>query len=247
MGRAADPLDSIAQVMKSAATIRLLAMVFIAMAATGTSRAETPVGQARLRAFDPALLETGDLIRYRDIERRDFRAQDPPVEAIGLHAELGAATCVFLATDPDMYIRSSPRGLDLGFDQFRTRVQNLGFIAYMDRECSWWNPSPMMLPAAYILQHEQIHFALFEIAARRLNSRALELTAQLETVTASQQEAVDAISEQLDAELLRAVNEVVARSNDFDRDTSLTYRQDKQSFWWNTVSVELERYRRSRR
>ncbi len=232
--------------MKSAPTVRL-AVLLLAVVAAAPSGAQAPGGQARLHAFDPALLETGDLILYRDLDRGDFRALEPPAEAVGPHVQLGAATCVFLATDPDVYIYSTSRGLDLEFGQFRARIENLGFIAYMDRECSWWNPAPLTLPADYILQHEQIHFALFEIAARRLDSRAAELMGELETVSTNQEQGVDAIHERLDTELLRAVNEVATRNHDFDRDTSLTYRQDRQSWWWNTVTVELERYRRSRR
>lgn len=219
------------------------AVVLVAVVAAGPSWAEAPGGQARLRAFDPALLETGELIFYRDLDRSDFRAHKPPAEAVGPHAPLGAVTCVFLATEPDAYIYSSSRGLDLQFGQFRARIENLGFIAYMDRECSWWNPAPLTLPADYVLQHEQIHFALFEVAARRLDRRAAELTRELETVSTNQQQGVDAIHERLDAELLRAVNEVVARNKAFDRDTSMIYRQDRQSWWWTTVAGELERYR----
>lgn len=233
--------------MKSAPTVRFAVLLLAAVVVAGPSRAAAPGGQARLRAFDPALLETGDLILYRDLDRGDFRALEPPAEAVGLHAQLGAVTCVFLAADPDAYIYSSPRGLDLEFGQFRARIENLGFIAYMDRECSWWNPASLTLPADYILQHEQIHFALFEIAARRLDSRAAELMREFETVSTNQEQGVDAIHERLDTELLRAMNEVVTRNNDFDRDTSMTYRQDRQSAWWDTVTVELERYRRSRR
>jgi len=231
--------------MKSVPTVRLAVLFLAAVVAAGPSQAEAPSGQASLRAFDPALLETGDLILYRDLDRRDFRALEPPGEAFGRHAQLGAATCVFLATDPDAYIYSSSGGLNLQFGQFHARIENLGFIAYMDRGCSWWNPAPLTLPADYILQHEQIHFALFEIAARRLNSRAVELMKELETVSTNQKQGVDAIHRRLDTELLRAVNDVVSRNNDFDRDTSLNYRRDRQSWWWNTVTVELERYRRS--
>ena len=233
--------------MKNAPTVRLAVVLLAAVVTAGPSRAQAPGGQARLRSFDPALLETGDLILYRDLDRRDFRALEPPGEAVGTHGQLGAATCVFLATGPDAYIYSSSGGPDLKFGQFRMRIENLEFVAYMDRECSWWNPAPLTLPADYILQHEQIHFALFEIAARRLDSRAAELMRELETVSTNQKQGVDGIQERLDTELLRAVNEVAARNSDFDRDTSLTYRRDRQSWWWNTVTAELERYRRSGR
>jgi hypothetical protein len=41
----------------------------------------------------------------------------------------------------------------------------------MSRQCSWWG-SEDELPEEQILEHQQIHFAIDEIEARRLNARA---------------------------------------------------------------------------
>lgn len=196
--------------------------------------------QARPRAFDPELLRSGDLIRYRDLRRADFLADQPPEEAVGVH-QLGAATCVYLTTDPRTAVRTTSQGDDERNGLVSAQVENLGFVALMDRECSWWNPGPLSLPAEYILQHEQIHFALFEIAARRLNSRVEEMSRRMQTVAATQQGAFDVLSRQIDREMQRAMDELLARSNEFDRDTSRTYRQDRQNWWWNTVRGELRR------
>ena len=228
--------------MRITAIICLVAVAGVVVLAAGApSAALAIVAQARPREFDPKLLETGDLIRYRDLSREDFLAADPPTEATGLHGPLGAATCVFLTTQPNTVIRASARGLDQQRGLVRAQVESLGFLAYMDRECSWWNPAPLALPDEYILEHEQIHFALFEIAARRLNRRVDQLTRQMETVSTSQQSAVEEIHRQIDAEMQRIIDEVLARSNDFDRETSRTYRRDRQNWWWRTVNLELDR------
>ena len=219
---------------------RSLALLIVGVVATFAVATSSVAGQARPRAFDPELLRTGDVIRYRDLERDDFLAEHPPVETEGMHDQLGAATCVFLATDPETSVRSSYDRRDLENGLVRAEVEDLGFLAFMDRECSWWNPAPLALPDAYILQHEQIHFALFEIAARRLNRRVDELTRQMQIVSTNQQSAFDEISRQIDVEIQRAMNEVLARSNEFDRETSRTFRQDRQNWWWQQVSAELE-------
>lgn len=195
--------------------------------------------QARPREFDPDLLRSGDLIRYRELDTDDFLAADPPPEAAALHGRLGAATCVFLATDPSTSIRAVSRDADHDARLVRAHIESLGFIAYMDRECSWWNPAPLALPREYILQHEQIHFALFEAAARKLNDRVDEMMLRMQTVATSQREAVEIINRQIDAELRAAIGAVLSRSNLFDRETSRTYRQDRQNWWWETVSREL--------
>jgi hypothetical protein len=196
--------------------------------------------QSQVREFDPDLLRTGDLIRYRDLQIEDFRAGGPPREAGALHGQLGAATCVFLTTDPQTTIRASsdptqPAGL------VSAHVEGLAFIAYMDRRCSWWNPRELGLPDEYILQHEQIHFALFEVASRRLNARAEDLMLQMRMVSADQEGAIEELARRIDTEMQRMLDEVMARSNDFDRETSRTYRQDRQDWWYETVARELGR------
>lgn len=218
-----------------------MAAVLLAAAPTATVGAAgeaTPVAQARTRALDAGLLENGDLIRYRSLSRDDFRADAPPGEVAHMHAQLGAATCAFLATDPEMAIRAT--GPDANRGLVHARVENLGFIALMDRECSWWNPAPVSLPAEYILQHEQIHFALFEIAARRLNRRTAQLADQFRSISTSQQGAVDELRQRLDAEVQTAVDEVLRRGKELDDDTSRALRQDRQDWWWRQVSEELE-------
>ena len=220
---------------KAWAALLLVAVV----AATGPAGGETtPSSQAKPRAFDPDLLENGDLIRYRNLARDDFRADDPPGEIAHMHAQLGAATCVFIATDPEMAIRASGPDAERGL--VHARVEKLGFLAFMDRECSWWNPAPVSLPAEYILQHEQIHFALFEVAARRLNRRTAQLADQFQSISTSQQGAVDELRRRLDAELQAAVDEALRRSKALDDETSRALRQDRQEWWWRSVSEELE-------
>jgi len=198
-------------------------------------------GQAPLQAFDPDRLRTGEIIRYRDLSRGDFLASNPPASSGSLHGEVGAATCVSLTTDPDTSIRTSSLAFDGQRTLVRAQVENLGFIAFMDRGCSWWNPGPVSLPDEYILQHEQIHFALVEIAARHLNSRVPGLTRQVENVSTSRQGALEQIQQHVAREMQRVLDEALARSDDFDRDTSRTYSPDRQNGWWQTVTRELNR------
>jgi hypothetical protein len=222
-----------------AKTLRVILLAGALAAAASALAAPMAAAQARARKFDPALLENGDLIGYRALTREDFRAGEPPGEIAGLHDQLGAATCVFLATHPRMFVRSSSGGADALKGQYRAWVEDLAFLAYMDRECSWWNPAPLDLPADYILQHEQIHFAFFEIAARRLNREADELAKQLEALSSSHEQAIHELRRRLDRRVQREIDAIVERSDQLDRDTSRSYRLEHQDRWWQTVNEEL--------
>jgi hypothetical protein len=55
-----------------------------------------------------------------------------------------------------------------GQSYFFGRIDHLAFEAVMIPERSWWNPAIQANMTGYVLQHEQIHFALTELAARKL-------------------------------------------------------------------------------
>ena len=118
-----------------------------------------------LLAYDDA--SAGDWIRYRELTRDDFRASEPP-DPLGHGAgQIGAATCASIRARPDA--RISVQRSDEGVVVV---PEGLVFEAFLDRDCSWWNDANTALPPGYVLEHEQIHFALFELEARSLTGRA---------------------------------------------------------------------------
>src|SRR5688572_27759657 len=103
---------------------------------------------------DRSFLENADEITYRALTREDFKAKNPPPQADEFAKLLGAVSCTNVRVTDDTSFLIEPRG-----SAFETRVTRLGFIARMDRNCSWWNPEPGGQPEAYLLEHEQTHFA----------------------------------------------------------------------------------------
>jgi hypothetical protein len=174
-----------------------------------------------------------DVIAYRQLTRADFRASAPPPQVAAHASEFGAFTCanvvpvekgVFFEVTPD------PRG-----GPPRVRVQHAEFRAEMDRACSWWNPDPEApLPAAYVLEHEQIHFALTELHARKLSDRIRGLEFDVEA--GAGQQAVQAV---LETHLQRAGDELVEENTRFDRDTSGRYEPARQARWRADVEARL--------
>ena len=72
--------------------------------------------QAQSRAFDPELLRSGALIRYRALDREDFLAARPPVAAAAIHGRLFEhkghdLTSRFLVLLVALFILFYPRGI----------------------------------------------------------------------------------------------------------------------------------------
>ena len=171
-----------------------------------------------------------DVTRYRDLTRSDFRAAKPPAH-IGANAKhLGAYTCTNIVPDgdPNVAYAQQPDGT------ITARLTSATFHAEMDRGCSWWNERSR-LDSAYILEHEQIHFALTEIHARRLTRRmrGVEVTARgPQAATVEIQRIYDRLAQESSQELVRD-------STRFDQETSFRVAPEDQRRWLRTVGQEL--------
>jgi hypothetical protein len=175
-------------------------------------------------------------IPYRALEREDFRGEEPPPQFTRYRERLGAATCCFVLTRPEtrIEVQRLPTG-----EGWRAAPTQLGFRAVMDPECSWWNTEQTRLPTEYVLEHEQIHFALFEIEARRLDARSAELTRAATLTASSSEEALRRSRETLEAVLARGLEATLRRNREFDEDTSMGFRPERQELWLERVRSEL--------
>ena len=100
---------------------------------------------------------------------------------------------------------------------------------------TWWNPKPQApLPAPYVLEHEQIHFALTELHARKLSARVQGL--ELEAEAGAGQAAIQSALEET---MQRAGDELVDENTRFDRDTSGRYEPANQARWRADVEARL--------
>jgi len=189
---------------------------------------------------DVASLDSTNVIGYRQISRADFNGTKAPREFAAVADRVGAATCGQVRTTPDTQLTinwtqdspQSPR-------RHWVEVKNLRFVALMNRNCSWWNDKAAAFAPDYVLQHEQIHFALYELGARRLNAALSvikrDMVSEGPTQEAVQSHAQDALKDAL----VEATKDIVARNRDFDEDTSLGYRPDRQRDWLLRVTTEL--------
>ena len=176
---------------------------------------------------------TDDLIPYRRLSRDDFRAPRPPPNFGDDAAQMGAITCAAIKSRPGARFISKLRGLDV-----EVGVEGLEFEALMDRGCSWWNEARDVYSEAYMLEHEQVHLALFEIEARRLTRRTARATISARRGV-DPDELADRIQRRIDREVESATQAVLERSLRFDEDTSLQHRPDLQRRWLEMVEGEL--------
>jgi hypothetical protein len=189
-------------------------------------------GRARTLSSSPDEIE--ELVRYRPLSRADFKAESPRPEMADHAKDMGAYTCVML---PPRIDREVDVTYDVAAGVYVARVVYAGFFAVMDPNCSWWNPSQSSVPPDYVLQHEQIHFMLAEIEARKVLAKARNMEGR----ASSRVESSLRLQEQLDLAARNATTAFLKVTNRFDDETSATYEPRAQAGWLAYAEAELKR------
>lgn len=189
---------------------------------------------------DAGKLDSSDVIGYRQLTRADFRGTQAPPEFAPVAARVGAATCGQVRTTADTtFLINWRQASPTSEKRHWVEVKKLGFMALMDRRCSWWNDKAASRAPAYVLQHEQIHFALYELGARKLNALVDSISRDMKAEGSSQQEVQAQAQKALNEALQKATDDLLERNREFDEDTSLGYRPDRQRAWLRKVTEEL--------
>lgn len=176
-----------------------------------------------------------DLVRYRALKREDFLSSTPPPQADTSRGHVAAVTCAYLVYAPELRFRAVKEPKQ---SEFEVQVENLSFFARMDPQCSWWDEHAQF-SAEYILQHEQIHFAIVELVARDLNRRAPEIVERMRTRAATGEAALAAAKQEFNAEFEAAIQRTIERNRSFDLETSLGFKPEQQSAWAKRIDAEL--------
>ena len=189
---------------------------------------------------DSGALDSSDVIGYRQLTRNDFRGTQAPPEFAKVADRVGAATCGQVRTTPDTaFLIHWQQTAPSTETRHWVEVKKLEFMALMDRHCSWWNEKQAARAPGYVLEHEQIHFALYELGARRLNASVEAIKHEMTAEGATQEQARAHAQQALNEALRKATDELLDRNRDFDQDTSLGYRPDRQRAWLQKVTTEL--------
>jgi len=175
------------------------------------------------QALDPAQWAAGDVVAYRLLTKDDFRATSS--SHVWGNVAHGAEICTFMV----------PAEGDAG-----------AFHAVMNPRCSFWNSTMGPLttlgglagasvvpglgtqqPDWYVLQHEQIHFAIMEVAALRLSQQIAEMPPAGRTSTA------------IEGAFQLALAQTSQRNARFDAATSGTFDPPKLGAWVRALEKEM--------
>lgn len=137
--------------------------------------------------------------------------------------------------------------LETGSDStlFEATAHNLRFHAIMDRRASWWRSELDSVSTADVLEHEQIHFAIFELGARSLNARIPEIATRIRSTGRTIEDARRTASARLEEELQAANKRLAERQGEFEKETSNGMNRSRQKEWWDNIQAELAATERS--
>jgi hypothetical protein len=122
---------------------------------------------------------------------------------------------------------------------FEATAHNLHFHAIMDRSRSWWRSELDSVSTAEVLEHEQVHFAIFELAARDLNARIPEIATRIRSTGRTTDDARRTAKARLEAELQASNHEIAKRQREFEKDTSNGMDRKRQKEWWDRIQAAL--------
>ena len=187
---------------------------------------------------DPDYLKKEDVIYYRSLTRADFKGTKPPQ---GFDHRMAAAICAYIESDdiePES-LKIEYLGTNRGEHRYSINYSELNFRARVDRDCSWWNPANTAnrLPESCILQHEQVHFALFEIAAREISR---DFRARTFHFSGTDPESLkQSLQEQVRKFYQQRMDELVRQNFEFDEQTSAKFDPLGQQEWLVKVAEKL--------
>jgi len=182
---------------------------------------------------------TGEVINYRRLTIDDFQSYLPPEHIEAHYHKINAHTAVILQLREGAKIvieRLPATSLGLNYRVYGT---DLAFDAVMVPERSWWNPDVPKKLTGYVLQHEQIHFALMEITARQLNRKLAREREAFDILTNNTGEAKQQIAGRIDRMLAQANEQTLRDHTAFDEDTSGIIDRKAQNRWYAKVTDQL--------
>jgi len=175
---------------------------------------------------------------YRPLTIQDFQAESLPTEYSAHNHHINAHSCISIRPTRDSKVRIT-QGVYGKQSFYIGSIPQVTFEAIFVPSCSWWNPEVPQGSKAYVLQHEQIHFALAELAARQLTRDAREALKDYLAINDSYREVQEELKTKLKDMAHAAMQASFEEHTDFDEDTSLRRDPRAQRWWLEEVDARL--------
>lgn len=177
--------------------------------------------------------------RYRALAIGDFKAKTLPADFQQYHESINARSCLTIRPSSLTSAQISEVSY-YGNLLYVGHFNAISFEALFIPSCSWWSDAVAESKIDYVLQHEQIHFAIAEVSARRATREIKEKMKDYSAVGGTRAE----VAEELNRALMDAVHELLASDleihTQFDEDTSMFFDQDRQNGWYNKLLQQLD-------
>jgi hypothetical protein len=179
-----------------------------------------------------------DAFTYRKLTREDFRATVLPPDRIMHESSINAYTCAQIRPTQDSKYTVNRTQYN-GTVFYIGSIQNIGFEAIMIPACSWWNPELPAFARRYVLQHEQIHFAIAELAARQLTAQTRQSALTFMAIQPTYGGAIEEVNDKVKSWIREASEGSLAMHTAFDEDTSLFHSPKWQRWWKKEIDAKL--------
>lgn len=175
---------------------------------------------------------------YRQLKVKDFEAESLTPDYFQYNHVINAQSCISIRPSQASKIRIVQSYYQDVLLYLGT-VAELTFEAIFIPSCSWWNPDLPGQRVAYVLEHEQIHFALSELAARKLTKEAIAEMKGYLAIGDSYNESRKDLLGKLKILAQKAIAVSIEEHTDFDKEASLFYDPETQRKWLQKVNVRL--------
>lgn len=175
---------------------------------------------------------------YRQLAFTDFQATSLPVGIQQYSRHLNARSCITIHPTQNFKVNIS-RAFFYDHLTYVGSFEYISFEASFLPSCSWWNDKVPQKFKAYVLQHEQIHFALAELAARKVTLQAKEGLVHYVAFGNTDREVQMKLREKVKELVQDAINSDLKVHTAFDEDTSGFYVPKIQQSWLSDVKKRL--------
>lgn len=184
-------------------------------------------------------ISEGSGIAYRALAIEDFHAPELANKDQDGRHDIHAQSCIRMHVSKDSAMEITPVAIE-GLPRYSGRMLGASFEALFQPSCSWWNPAVPEEKKDYVLQHEQVHFALSELSARRL-SQHVAAEMQGVVVTGKTYEDVQAgLNAKFERVASTVLQDELKHHIQFDEETSLLFDRSAQEAWLDRVELQLQ-------